>query len=455
MHESFGTFRGDDVKEHLSQEELKAFLDGELPSKRKRDLLIHLLRGCEHCQTLAGWCFNPPPWSAQDEALYEETYKESIKEVLRAEQRRKNQETKMRAAALLVRGKGVAEILGEGDMPLRGLGLYEALLERSWAVRHDNPDEMIELARTAVQVAHDLNPAEYGTENIFDYQAQAWAEYGNALRTKDDLWEAQRAFGKAVKLLNQGSGNLLLKARLHDLHASLLGTQRKFALAFDALDLVYELYKDAGDSHLAGRALIIKAVYLHRSGRSEEAMELNIRGLQQIEEEREPGISAWALHNELLFLNACGRHKEARAHLFQNRSRLANSGRVNKLKVTWAEARISLSLDDLGKAESGFLHVWEGFTKETCQQFAAALSGVELALVWMRQGRADKAEAIVLEAFEIFCTLSIHREVLGAVQLLRDAFSVKKASVPLIERVVSFLQEWEINPDARFLPSNE
>ncbi|HSG40485.1 MAG TPA: hypothetical protein VLE27_12665 [Thermoanaerobaculia bacterium] len=87
--------------------------------------------------------------------------------------------------------------------------------------------------------------------------------------------------------------------------------------------------------------------------------------------------------------------------------------------------------------------------------FNASLASLELALIWMHQGRVEEAEEIVYEAAEIFYSLGLHLEVLGAVQLLVDAFRFKKASTRLVQRTVSFIREWEINPDARFLPPEE
>ena len=360
----------------------------------------------------------------------------------------------MRAAAWLALGEGALAIAEKGDMPLEGLGVYRALLDRSWAVRHDNPREMIKLAKTAVDVAKRLDVAIYSEPQVADYEARAWGELGNAHRVADELWEAERAFGNAFQALKRGTGDQLVKARLLDLHASLLGTQRRFSFAIDALDVVYSLYLEVGKSHLAGRTLIKKAIYMHQNGRSGEAIKINLAGLAQISEHDEPGLSAWAFHNQVLFLEACGRYREARKLLFENRPRLVGTGRVNALKQRWAEGRISLGLKKFSAAEEAFLEVKNGFL-ETEQGFAGALVSLELALAWMHQGKVAEAREVVVEAAGVFSALEIHREVLGAVQLLNDAFRIDKATVALVERVVSFLREWEINPDARFTSSEE
>jgi tetratricopeptide (TPR) repeat protein len=370
------------------------------------------------------------------------------------ERHRKDEEDWMRAAALLALGEGALAIAEKGDIPLEGLGVYRALLDRSWAVRHDNPLEMTKLAKTAVDVAKRLEVAIYGEPQVADYEARAWGELGNAHRVADELWEAERAFGSAFRILEKGTGDPLVRARLHDLHASLWAAQRRFNFALQALDVVHSLYLKAGQPHLAGRALIKKAVYTHRNGRSMEAIKINEAGLAQINEQDEPGLSAWALHNQVLFLEACGQHREARKLLFENRSHLVGTGRVNELKLRWAEGRIDMGLKNFQAAGNAFLEVKNGFL-ETQQGFAGALVSMELALTWMHQGKTTEARTVVMEAAGVFSALEIHREVLGAVQLLNDAFQIDKASLALVERVVSFIREWEINPDARFFLPTE
>ena len=59
------------------------------------------------------------------------------------------------ARSLLAPGGGVRSLL-HADMPLAGLGLFEALLAQSWAVRFTEPQEMVHLAQVAVEVAEGL-----------------------------------------------------------------------------------------------------------------------------------------------------------------------------------------------------------------------------------------------------------------------------------------------------------
>lgn len=439
---------------HLTWEEWESFLLERLPLHRKQEMFRHLMAGCPKCQEVAGRGFYFGRWTPSQEENYEEVVASVVMEALRAERRRQDLEQRDRALALLATGEGLAALIGIGGLSLNGLGVMEALLTRCWSVRHDNPKEMKQLAYAAVQAALSLDVTEYGESRVMDYKAQAYGQLGNALRVAEEYEEAARQFGNAFRYQRQGTGDELLKANLHNLHASLLGTRRKFEHGIYALEIAYEIYLENGDSHLAGRSLIKKAIYTFYNGQAEEALRVNQKGRMMIDPLRDPEPLVTALHNDLLFLEGCGRFSEAKSLLFKNRDLLNRTGKITRLKLRWAEARIELAMNNLVSAEQSFSEVREGMIEESLG-FNASLASLELALVWMSQGRAEEAKEIVHEAAEIFYNLGMHVEVLGAVQLLVDAFRFKKASTQLIQRTISFIREWTINPDARFLPSNE
>ncbi|HEX4962234.1 MAG TPA: hypothetical protein VF173_15470 [Thermoanaerobaculia bacterium] len=357
-------------------------------------------------------------------------------------------------AALLAEG-GIKAVVQDADLPLAGVAMYVALLERSWAVRHEDPREMVSLARAAVRVAEDLDSSFYGIKGVYDLQAKAWGQLANALRVADDLAESERAFGTAFDLFRRGTGDPHLKVRLYDLHASFLGTRRLFGLAFSALDVVVDLYLELGETHLAGRALINKAIYTHYSGQPEEAIRISERGIPMLDKDREPELTFFAAHNKIWFLVACGRFREAKRELFLHGAGFqAAEGRVNYLKLRWLQAQVSLGLGEWKSAEAGLLEAREGL-EAAGMGFHAALASLDLSLLWMRRGRWSEAEALGLEAAEVFIVLGIHREATGCVMILKDAFKKKKATVVLLESVVEFLRQAQIDPDARFTPRYE
>jgi len=314
---------------------------------------------------------------------------------------------------------------------------------------------MVKLARVAVEVAGRLDAKLLGAQALIDLQARAWGELANAFRVADDLAEAERAFGTAFELFRKGTGEPRLKVRLYELQASFLGTRREFTLAFASLDVAYRTYVELGDNHLAGRSLLIKAIYQYYRGYPEEALETSKIGMPLIDATREPDLLFQAVHNELTFLVACGRFKEARRALFNHQPRLGRRiGRVNSLKLRWLQGQISSALLDLKSAEEAFLESKNGF-ESAGLGFASALAALDLALIWLRQGRYNDTEILVAEAAEVFFSVGVRREAVSAIMILKDTFEKRHGTVVLLESVVEFLRQAQVDPDACFTPRFE
>jgi tetratricopeptide (TPR) repeat protein len=336
---------------------------------------------------------------------------------------------------------------------LEGFALYEALLERSWSLRHEDPAAMVRLARKAVQVADGLSVDRYGPRRLADFQARAWGELANAHRVTDDLDEAGEAFERAFEHLAQGTRDEWLQARLYDLQASYFGSRRWFSLALGALDVVQGIHQRRGDRHLAGRALISKGIYTDYQGHPLEAVALFREGLSGIDEEADPDLAFTARYNQAVCMLECGRFREARTTLWPLLRERSASGRINRLKALWVKGRVDLGLGELDRAGQALLEARTGF-EEAGMGFAAALVSLELALVWLRQDRAAQAWEVVQEAGKVFERLQVHREVLAAVMILQRSIQLGKATVGLVESVVQFARQAQVHldPDARFVP---
>lgn len=448
------------MSEHPNPSDLEAFAKGSLPPAPLRAVARHLLRGCRSCSALLASFFGgmDPALGAEPSPDSSKAYDEALDRffsALRFHRRyhRCEEIRQRKVTSLLEAGGGLQALIDRSEMSLQGLGVLRALLDRSWAVRHESPKEMVELARFAVRLAGTLNPRWHDERDAADWQARAWGELGNALRTRDDLEEAERAFGTAFSFLLQGSGDLRLKARLYDLHASYLGARRRFDLAFTALDIVHATYLELGEAHLAGRALLVKAIYTFYNNEPEEAMRINNAGMALIEEHHEPDLIFMAINNHLLFRVACGQFTEARREFFRYLGKFKDLGRVNQLKIRWLQAQINAGLRKWQRAEQGFLHVINGFEQEG-MGFHAAFASLELALVWMHQGRYKETQELIPQVYEAFVSLEI-KEAFGALMVLKEAFEKQMGTVELLKEVVEFLRRWYVNPDERFVPPGE
>ena len=356
---------------------------------------------------------------------------------------------RVRAALSLLESGGVEE-LAEAPSDLKGLPAYEAFLERSWNLRHDDPDEMVRLAMFATLVAGKLDPEVHGPRQVQDLQCRAWAELGNAYRVADDLDAADFALGRAAELYLEGTRDELLGARLFDLQASLFGARRSFAAALQTLDVVHELYVRHGDVHLAGRALIKKGLYSGLANNQEEAIRLLRRGLAMIDAEREPQLALSAVHNIAFFLIGCGKFREARSLVWQNLPLYdAHGGQLHRIKLQGLRGLICAGLGELDRAEEYLAAARRGF-EEAGVRYHAAIAGLDLAVVWLRQGRREEARDLVLESVRVFLELRIHREALAAVLVLQRAFEKGLQADALLDKAREFLRRIEQDPALTF-----
>jgi tetratricopeptide (TPR) repeat protein len=434
------------VNEHPTPQELEGMAWNRVSERRIREILLHVLNGCASCKAAMAPHFGalfglaePPErvLSTQEEERYDAAVGRACSSVLaRARELREARRKEVLADTSFEEMPRVPE-------PLQGVPLFESLLQASWALRHENPAEMVRLAERARGLADSMRLSDLPPAALADLQCRAWIELGNAYRVADDLAAAERALGQATELFLQGSQDGPLAARLFSVQASLLSGARRFNLAETALDLVIGIHQRRGDSHEAGRALLKKGIVVGYQGRPEEALQLITQGLQGLDEDRDPRLAHMALHNQAILLLDTGQLREARIALWQARARgLDPGGRVNELKVRWLEGRINLALGELERAEAAFREVKLGFAGASLV-YKAALTGLELGAVLLRLERPEAAAIEILTAADIFMSLGIGREASASVLLLRRAAEQRIVDAALIDYVASVLRRSE------------
>jgi tetratricopeptide (TPR) repeat protein len=358
------------------------------------------------------------------------------------------------AFAKRARGKGkhqALELLATGGLEalrsvspnIQGIPACEALLERSWALRYEDTGQMVQLALAAALVADRVEDAELGPEKILDLRCRAWTELGNAWRVNDDLDRAEDSLGRATELFLLGTRDEFLGARLFDVLASLYAAQRLFEPALTTLDIVVDLYRRCGDEHLAGRALISKGIYTGDQGDVDRAVTLLQQGLTSVDERRDPELVFSALQCQVWLLVESGKFRDAQFAIWElRRVRPDVGGHVNRLKLRWLDARIFVGLEKLDRAEYVLEQVKHEFEEEDLP-YKAALAGLELGAVWLRQGRVAEAEKVVLECSEVFLSLRIKREALAAVLVARKAAERKLLTLEVLNSAIERLRREE------------
>src|SRR5262245_3252498 len=183
---------------------------------------------------------------------------------------------------------------------------------------------MLDLADSAAGVAKHIRLEKYPWPGfVADLRARAFAELGNAYRINDRLSEADTAFERAEEFLEEGTGDPVLHARVLDLLASLRSAQRRLEDAITVLDEVHRLFLEAGDSHLAGRALISMGGATRYLGYPREAVGMFEKGLRLLIPERDEQLVAIAQQGLLDALTDAGEYRLANRRLFQSNLREA------------------------------------------------------------------------------------------------------------------------------------
>jgi hypothetical protein len=86
-------------------------------------------------------------------------------------------------------------------------------------------------------------------------------------------------------------------------------------------------------------------------------------------------------------------------------------------------------------------------------EYDAALLGLELMEVWMRQGgRGAEVHEMAEEVLDTFEELKVQREARYAVRFLEAACRQELAAPWLVRKVVSFLRQLEWTPGLHFAP---
>lgn len=443
------------ILDHVTDEDVRGLLMGRLGPEERNRVVWHLLGGCQSCQQR----FSASAMVEEIEHGAKESYDEVLDQVFAVAleqeaprwEREKAQLARLLAAASSCPG-GILELPPEVDEDLNGWPLVEALLRSSFEARFRDLEEMRILAFAAMVAARNLKPGRYSPEMILDLQARAWGELGNAYRLNHEFEDSDDAFAQASDLWEKGSGDLMILARLLDLQGSLRSSQRRLADALEHLNYACQLYLQLGERHLAGRVLIKRGISTSCDGRPEEAAQLLHEGISLIDSDRDSQLSAIGRYELIHSLVDCGRFQEAGRILLKSDLRQAFSSQpLNLLKLRWLEAKISMGMERLPKAENALRKVQGEFLRHG-QEYDAALVGLDLAEVLLRRGEAAEVRLLAREILETFEDLGIQPEALKAMRYLRAACDRELATPGMVQRVVGFLRRLEWQPQLRFAP---
>ncbi len=447
---------------HPGSEELAALLRGGLAPPRFRAVLRHLLRPCLSCVEAmlavpaiaidleAEWTEPGPEQDAEYEAAIDRVF-----DVVRHHARHLRGQA-AQARKILKRLEKSHNLDDDREIALKlpltsgTYAKFRALLDRSWALRHEDPGRMLHFALLAAKCAEQLDARIYGAQRVSDFQCEARASLGNAYRVTQRLDEAEAALARARQLFELGTRDPLREIHLLEREAALDADRRRFKRAIIKLEAVYRYRCRNGDKHLAARSLIQQAAYFSYAGNSEKALQILERSLALIDDSREPTLAYTVLHNQVWIFCDCGRFREAETQLFHLRRLQRHAGgRISELKLNWLEGRIDAGLRRFERAEKTLLEVVEGMATVN-RGYDAALASMDLAALLMARRRYGEAGEVVLGAYQTFVALRIEREAFASVAMLKQSFELGLATQAMVEEVTAFLRRFEHDASLRF-----
>ncbi|MES1242654.1 MAG: hypothetical protein ABUT39_13650 [Acidobacteriota bacterium] len=450
------------MSRHPSTRELEGFLQGKLSSGALRKVVRHLSRPCDRCRAIvygpvavmAGH-EDPPDGNSEAGDAYDQAIDRAYTTVLRwAKTRPMPRRRSERLIEDIVSGrKNWNHLTSEDLFALDPLTWVEVWIERCSALRFRDPAGMIEAAESACATAYGLDTGVYGKTKRFDTCALAWAELANAHRVADQLDASERALESASNFLAAGSGDILLLARMGEISASIACDRRYFAQAHLAAAWAHSCYLEAGDPHRAGRVLIQRSHFSACEGKPNDALGLLLESVQFLDLQQSPELGRTVLQNAILYSVQAGHFWEARQILWLARiNRLLPEEGLNRVRLRATEGTIWGGLDDLDRAERAFRDAkneYESFGRF----YDAALAGLELAKIWLRQGREAEVMTLAQELAETFLELDIRREAVEALNVLQEACDRRILTIELVDRIADFLRELEELPASMAAPS--
>jgi len=214
--------------------------------------------------------------------------------------------------------------------------------------------------------------------------------------------------------------------------------------------MVYTLHRENGRQHLAGRALISKAIFKCYAGSCHEALRLISEGLALIDPQADPDLVLIAIQNQIWTHVECGLLKEARELLDRYRPHWGKDS-LNELQVRWMEGRIAAGLGELSTGLQHLTAAQEGF-ESAGLPYRAALVCLDLGTLLLRLGQTAEARHALVAAVDTFYSLQVTREALAAAEILRRALEMEATPVILVSHIAEFLRSLTGDPICRLEP---
>lgn len=422
---------------------LERFASKEASETERAQVLDHLATGCAHCQRtlrVVGWHGergemrrthgNVAPLGAPAGA-YDEVFAAAHRITMSALDRQ-------HAPVKDLLAEVEAMPVEEREFKVRNARRYAAgelalaLVDRSYELRYSDHTAMLHYARLAVAAADAAMPETAGgRSSLHDCRARAWAQLGNAQRTRGELAEAERSFDAAVRYLESGSGDVEAGAWVGYLHASLHIAQRAFTDAIPLLEEARAHYRRQNDRTREAGVLTTLAWARIASGNPEPAIAPLQRAIGILEPFHpwEEKLVRVAMINLVLCYIDIDKPRDAAKTVALGELYFEHCpDPIAWLHWKWQEGKVDRERGELYCAEVRLVRVRDGLLEADLKEQVGEVS-LDLAMVYARSGNRAEFLRCVGEAGAIFQSLGAKRELLAAFGQLAAMAHTREAAV--------------------------
>jgi transcriptional regulator with XRE-family HTH domain len=324
---------------------------------------------------------------------------------------------------------------------LRSCALVALVCEASVRAASHRVSDAQELAELALFIAERV-PG--GEERRARARGYVYGFLSNVRRVGNDYNTADALFRRAWELWAAGAPadpDPLKEWRLLDLEASLRRAQHRFA---EALDLLDRAQRAAGpDAVATGRILMMRSNIMEQKEDFAGALAALAKAAPVIESSGDQRLLFGLRFNQATNLCLLKRHAAA-AELLEGVREMAvqQADELSLIRVLWLEARVAAGMGQGEKAMANLELVRGAFTAHPHPlPYDAALSSLDLAVLWLERGRAADVRELAVGMMWIFHAQGIDREALAALTVFCEAARRDAATVELTKQVIADIEK--------------
>lgn len=436
------------MHDHPKSESFTGLIEGRLGRAERRRVIRHLIGGCADCAVAAASAFELLESRRFGLASRHrpECYEFPIRYALRAAkasfarlERERDRAAGEVAAAIEGDLRRLAALSPGEAGGVRGWARAEALLESVERLRPESPARAREVARLAVVAAARLDVDAHPDGHVADLRCRVHAELANVERLVGDLVAAERSMALAHLYCEEGTGAPGVTADLIDRCASLRIDQRRFAEAQEMLDRLIAIRRDEGQPSQVGKALVLQGIAAVYGEDPAVARLRFLAALEELDPAADGRLVMIALHNLVDCEIELDRYEEAlRAQRLLAPLYERHAGEMDLLKRRGQEGKIAAGLGDFPTAEAIFRETRAAYERHGMPVYVAH-ADLDLAAVWIRQGRFAEVYEAVDHLVASFSALGIGREALASFLLLKEAAGNEEATIAFLRSIASQL----------------